>query len=351
MDQQLAAFLQRQWPDAEEVVVEEFAAIPGGYSRETYRFDCRVRRRDGSVEELDLILRKDPIAAAAIIQTSRKVEHDLLEAVREHTALPVSRSYFYEMDPATFGEPAMVIERMAGNPQTSNLFNGGPDADQAEEVCTHLCELIAELHLTDVEKLNVDGQLSDPRHVGVDISSWDRYMDTTFAYYLKGYHDGDFDPLITYMDAYLTLRRQKPRPLRLSLIHGDFNPANFLYANGRVTALIDWENARVGDPREDLGWMQTMDLLSNTNVLGSVKKEGGFLQYYNKLTGFNVTQEEVNYFSLFGTANIAVPVASALKRRFTRQHQELLHFYIMQPSIVNMMNFANMMKYPMPAGA
>jgi aminoglycoside phosphotransferase (APT) family kinase protein len=27
------------------------------------------------------------------------------------------------------------------------------------------------------------------------------------------------------------------------LVHGDFNPANFLYDNGRVTALIDWENA------------------------------------------------------------------------------------------------------------
>ena len=76
------------------------------------------------------------------------------------------------------------------------------------------------------------------------------------------------DPtLIFALDLFLTLRRNKPRPLPLVLVHGDFNPANFLYEGGRVTALIDWENSRIGDPREDLGWMTTMDILSNTNVI------------------------------------------------------------------------------------
>ncbi|MBI2767219.1 MAG: phosphotransferase family protein [Chloroflexi bacterium] len=349
MDKQVADLLRRQWPDADEIVIEEFCPIPGGYSRETYRFDCRVKR-SGQEQLLPMILRKDPPAAVGILHTSRRVEHDLLQAIRCHTGLPVSESYCYEMDPATFGEPAMIIQRMPGSGLTSALFNGGPDADQAEAVCTHLCELIAELHLTDYAKLNAAGALDDPRGVGIDTSSWDRYMDTTFEYYLRGYSEGDYDPLPVLMDAYLTLRRTKPRPLKLTLVHGDFNPVNFLYENGRVSALIDWENSRIGDPREDLGWMQTMDLLSNTDVLGSVKKEGGFIGYYNKLTGFNVTQEEVNYFSLFGTCNIAVPVAASMKRRTTREHMELMHLYILQPNILNALNFAKMLGYPLPEG-
>ncbi|MFN0093382.1 MAG: phosphotransferase family protein [Dehalococcoidia bacterium] len=344
MNEQLTAFLRQLWPEAESIVVEQFEAIPGGYSRETYRFDARIRRRDGE-ERLPLILRKDPPAAAALLPSDRRSEHELLEAVRAKTSVPVSQSYGYEMDPAVFGEPAMVIERMPGSGQTSAMFNGGPDADQAEAVSTHLCELIAGLHLQDIDTLGVRGLLGDPRHVGIDTSSWDAYMDSTYEYYIRGYYEHDFDPNPVFMDAYLTLRRKKPRPLRLSVVHGDFNPANFLYKDGRVSALIDWENSRIGDPREDIGWLQTMDLVSNTQIMSSVKKEGGFLGYYNKLTGFNVTQEELNYFTLFGTCNLAIPVLAAIKRRVTKQHMELPHLYMLQSSYPNAVNFGRMLGY------
>ena len=350
MNEQLTAYLKRRFPDADEIIVEEFMPIPGGFSRETYRFDAKVRR-GGALEHHQLILRKDPPAASAILQSNRQVEHDLLEAVREHTSLPISRSYGAEMDPSVFGECAMIIERMPGSGMTSNLFHEGPDTHQTEEVVSHLCELIAALHLADVSKLNPGGVLDDPRGVGIDTSSWDAYMESTFDYYIRSFDDFAFDPnLAGYLDGFLTLRREKPRPLRLSLVHGDFNPANFLYEEGKVTALIDWENARIGDPREDLGWMTSMDIMSNTQVMHYPKKKGGFLNYYNELTGFGVTPEEVNYFNLFGTANIVVPVASALKRRFDREHLELLHLYIMQPSIVNVLNFARMLNYPLPEG-
>jgi hypothetical protein len=44
MQDQLQEFLARQWPDADEIIVEGFAVIAGGYSQETYRFDCHVVR-------------------------------------------------------------------------------------------------------------------------------------------------------------------------------------------------------------------------------------------------------------------------------------------------------------------
>jgi len=346
MHEQLVEHLRRHFPDADRIVVEELAPIPGGFSRETYRFDAHVHR-GGAVHVMPMILRKDPPPAAAIIQTSRQREHDLITAIREHTRVPVSESYFPIVDPKPFGEPAMVIERAHGSGQTSNLFNQGPDAAQTDDVIRHLCEVLVELHTADVDKLNVGGQLSDPRGVGVETTSWDRYMETTFEYYINIYPKVDFDPSMSvYMDSFLTLRRKKPRPLRLSLVHGDFNPANFLYQDRKVTALIDWELARVGDPREDLGWMKTMDLLSNTSVMEHPKSEGGFLSYYNKLTGWDITPEEIDYFSLFGTAYVAVEVAAAVKRRVNREHMQLLHLYILQPSILNLLNFAKMLGYP-----
>jgi aminoglycoside phosphotransferase (APT) family kinase protein len=346
MNVQLAEYLHRHIGDVDHVVVEGFAPIPGGFSRETFRFDARVTR-NGVEEVLPLILRKNPPAAAAILETSRQVEHDLIEALRAHTKVPVSRSYGAETDPTVFGEPAMVIERMRGKSQTSELFNDGPDAHQADEVMRHLCEVLVELHTTPIPTLNVGGALADPRGVGIDASSWDAYMDSTFEYYVSSYPSLNYDPAAMIMlDAALTLRRNKPRPLPLCLVHGDFNPANFLYDEGRVTALIDWENSRIGDPREDLGWMVAMDGMSNTAVMAHPRDEGGFLAYYNKLTGFAITPEELGYFILFGTMNIAVPVASAIKRRVDHEHEQFLHLYLLQPSTATLVAFTQLLAYP-----
>jgi len=130
------------------------------------------------------------------------------------------------------------------------------------------------------------------------------------------------------------------------LVHGDFNPANFLYEAGKVTALIDWENARIGDPREDLGWMTTMDILSNSKVMDHPLDEGGFLAYYNKLTGLEVTQDEVDYFTLFGTANIAVPVQAAIKRRVDGESTEFMLLYLAQSAGGTVPNLLRLLNYP-----
>jgi len=346
MREALQQWLARQWSDADRVEVTEFAPIPGGYSRETWRFDVKVCRTGGE-ESLPCILRKDPPPAVEILSTSRQAEHELLLRVAEHTNIPVPKSYLVCNESAVFGEQAMVMQRAHGNNMVSELFNGGPCADQAQSVATHLCELIAELHTTDPRKLNPTGSHDDPRGVGADPSSWDNYMDSMIRYYLDGYRNIAYSPLPVVYDAFLSLRREKPRPLPVVLVHGDFNPANFLYQDGRVTALIDWENAHMGDPREDLGWMVLMDAISATNVFGSVTREGGFLQYYNKLTGFDVTPEELGYFSKFAGANIGIPVLSSVRRRVDKEHDEIIPMYIFQPAVGSLMVFANLLGYPL----
>ena len=37
-----------------------------------------------------------------------------------------------------------------------------------------------------------------------------------------------------------------------SLLHGDFWPENLLWKNGELAAVLDWEDAAVGDPLSDL---------------------------------------------------------------------------------------------------
>ena len=51
------------------------------------------------------------------------------------------------------------------------------------------------------------------------------------------------------------LRANKPREMSAALLHGDPNPANYLFAGTRLAAVLDWELALIGDPRLDLGFV------------------------------------------------------------------------------------------------
>lgn len=48
------------------------------------------------------------------------------------------------------------------------------------------------------------------------------------------------------------LSRTTTRPVRDALLHGDFWPGNVLWRDGRIAAVLDWEDAAVGDPWSDV---------------------------------------------------------------------------------------------------
>jgi hypothetical protein len=65
-----------------------------------------------------------------------------------------------------------------------------------------------------------------------------------------------------------------------------------------------------------------------------------------ELTGFDVTPEELGYFMIFGTMNIAVPITSAVKRRVTKEHTQFMHLYLLQPSVPTLVAFTKLLGYP-----
>jgi aminoglycoside phosphotransferase (APT) family kinase protein len=62
-------------------------------------------------------------------------------------------------------------------------------------------------------------------------------------------------PCFEYALAWL--RSQRPPPIGgpPALVHGDFRSGNLIIGPDGVRAVLDWELAHVGDPREDLGWL------------------------------------------------------------------------------------------------
>ena len=340
-------YLISRWSDGQLTAIEDFEVLLGGYSKDTFKFDA-VFDRGGQSHRSPLILRRDAPPPTAILNNSREREHVLLNRLREHTKVKVPRSYFAELDPGPFERPAMIIERILGCTEPTSLFKSAATAAEAESVARQLCEQLAALHTTDARLLNGDGLFNDPKGVGIRCDTWDHYLDTMIAYFIKHYEEIDFDVLPVLYDSYLHLRRNKPRPLPLAIVHGELNPSNLVFQDGKLLSIVDWENAHLGDPREDLGWFRFMEATSGTNFFHSINYPGGFLGYYNHLTGYDITPEELNYFQIFGFNNVADQAIASIKRRCTGQHKELLHLYLLRIVIGGTMAFTQLLGYPAP---
>ena len=76
------------------------------------------------------------------------------------------------------------------------------------------------------------------------------------------------------------------------LLQGYTGPANFLYDERGVTALVDWEWGHYGDPMEDLGniWLRDYFYPSSGGSLAP------YFQYYAELSGFTLDVARIHYY-------------------------------------------------------
>ncbi len=71
-------------------------------------------------------------------------------------------------------------------------------------------------------------------------------------------------PQVLHLLGSLLVRLQQVSPSNVPglegtgpvLVHGDFGPQNVLIQDDRITALLDWEFAHIGQPVEDLAWTE-----------------------------------------------------------------------------------------------
>jgi hypothetical protein len=89
------------------------------------------------------------------------------------------------------------------------------------------------------------------------------------------------------------------------LVQGDTGPGNFMYANGRVTAVVDWELAHFGDPMDDIAW------LSLRTVQDTFTHFPDRLREYEALSGNTIDPTRVWYYRLFAETRLTSNSAGA----------------------------------------
>ena len=102
----------------------------------------------------------------------------------------------------------------------------------------------------------------------------------------------------------------EPCSERPSLLHGDIGLHNVLIENERVTAVLDWEVAHIGDPAEDLSWtLQCTD---------QYVSEERLLEMYYEAGGKPLSEYRLRYFDVFMCIRMpisALAMAKLLEKR------------------------------------
>lgn len=99
------------------------------------------------------------------------------------------------------------------------------------------------------------------------------------------------------------LKANAPKPLKTVLVHGDFRLGNLMVDETGLAAVLDWELAHLGDPREDIAWV----CVNSWRFGQSQNRVGGFgtledlLDTYNKKSGLSITPNDVDWWEMLGT--------------------------------------------------
>ncbi|WP_425229108.1 phosphotransferase family protein [Sphingomonas sp.] len=292
----LAAYLGRQWGAA--VAVEGLARIPGGASRETWRFDAVV----GNARR-PLILRRDP--GDSLIETERRVEFAALQTAQGR--VPAPAPLLLEEGAAALGAPFFVMERIDGG-SVASPFSPDPYGAAAATLGAAFFTGLGRLAATPLAGTPLAGAVDAP----APDACWRVQLD-----HWAGVIDADEQhPQPIVRAAIRRLRAHPPPPPPyVAVVHGDYRSGNVMHNGaGALLAVLDWEMAHGGDPLEDLAW--AIDPLwghdDPERVAGLLPRETA-LAAWSGASGMAVDARALAWWSLFAAVKGQAIWTSAAK--------------------------------------
>lgn len=224
---QLAASL-RGWLDRGERITG-VKALSAGHSNETYY-----------VEGLDEILRMPPSEEGLLPPYDMKRQHDVMSAVAANAPrVPMPEIKELCTDPSILGDEFFLMRAVPGEAfeyAVPDWLAASP-VDGADSLCHQWFDAVGAVHAMPVEAMPPGG-----RSVAEEIRYW---LDVSRGAEAMP----DLIGVLESLDA------QPPRTTGPETpVHGDPKHGNCLWHQGRMTALLDWEMAQIGEPMFDLGY-------------------------------------------------------------------------------------------------
>ena len=197
--------------------------LSGGANMQSWLFSCGgeafVLRRTPSSDLLE-IRTVDLAGEAALIRHATKggvIAPEVIAELRPEDGIGIG----------------FVMRAIAGTADPKVVLAGDPGA-----MITDIAGALARIHALDVSALGFLPQLDAGEGVEKFVAQFESF--------------GGDRPIIALGLQWLRAHLPPPTPPRL--VHGDMRIGNLMAEDGRLTGVLDWELAHLGDPHEDLAY-------------------------------------------------------------------------------------------------
>jgi aminoglycoside phosphotransferase (APT) family kinase protein len=273
---------------------------------------------EGSAGSRLLVLRRPPLGHVLPTAHDMSREFRVLSALAD-TPVPVAPLVAACTDDEVIGAPFYVMEHVPGVVLRTRADTKELTESQAADLSRCLADMLAAIHGVDVAAVGLGDLGRGAGYLRRQLDRWQRQWELSATREMPGYVR-----LVERLTAAL------PAEGDVTLVHGDFRLDNVLVTlspRPRITAVVDWEMATLGDPLADLGltlvyWTEDgeEDWLSPGPETGSPAGARGvstdataspgfwtraeFAAEYARLTGRDVSR--IGYYVAFGYFKLAV---------------------------------------------
>jgi aminoglycoside phosphotransferase (APT) family kinase protein len=312
--------------------VANLGRLAGGASKEQFAFDLTREGPDGARTER-LVLRLNP--PASVVETSRRREFEVLQAL--HGLLPVPQPHWVIADYEPFGEHAIICGFVSGvaAPTTGG---GGPSGlgtaygEYAGPLGEQFVDYLATLHALDVDTLELPS-FDRPRIGTTDAADW------RVALWDRVWAEDTYEahPTITLTREWLWANR--PPLDKVSLVHGDYRNGNFLFHESdlRITSILDWELAYLGDRHHDLAYLMLIgwghDDASGKYLCSGLIDADSLIARYEAASGLSVDPVRLRYYTVLNMY-WAMVACSATATRVAQE--QMTHLDVMMPFVTGL---------------
>lgn len=274
--------------------VADLRRVSAGASRETWTF---------TVDGRALVLRRDPPGVPRPVEMIREAEC-LRAAARAGVPVPAVVATGDGTD--VVGTPYLVVGWVAGESLPTRILRDDRWAPARAGLARELGRVLARIHAVDP----------------AEVPSLEVVPDALAA--LRAEHDGYGEARPTLEAVMRWLEAHRPPAVGPALVHGDFRHGNLLVAPEGLTAVLDWELAHLGDPREDLGWV-----CARAWRFGAAPEVGGFgtredlFAGYAEVAGEVPDPDAVRWWEIYGCAHWAVLCRMQAQRHLGGSEQSM----------------------------
>lgn len=302
----------------------------GGASKEQFAFTLVP----AGGEPRDFVLRMDP--RGAVTESDRRREHEVLKAMQG--VVPVPDPVWLDDSGGYFGQPALIMNLVPGvtKPSGAGVKVSGLGTWLGEPLRTALApqfmDYLVRIHNFDWRSAALPS-FAPPTGHPKDAARWS----LNFWRGLWALDSSEQRPIIALAEEWLC--HNLPDCTAPALTHGDYRTGNYLFdeQTQRITAILDWETARIGDVHEDLAWvlMEVFGIREGATFRASdLFEREDFIETYERASGRRVDRQTLHYYEVMASWKCyIVTAANALAvARSAHNHQDVLLTFLASTS-------------------